>query len=108
MVGEHLKNRKTVKSKRSAIDFIESAESDYKALEASQTPSPKNILLSFSGRIDREKECEKKGFLLYLKKDTAADISKYCHGSMQGVLNYLVRRGLDSLVEEGELKLILE
>lgn len=107
MVAKHLKNRK-MNTPISINDFIEGGESLKESKEAVPKPVEQDILLSFSGRIDREKECDKKGFLLYLKKDSAYDIDKYCHGSKQGILNYLIRRGLDELIKDNKVKLIME
>lgn len=109
MVAKHLKNRTTdTNTSKSMDDFIEGGNSLKEAKHAELKPSADNILLSFSGRINRENDCEKKGFLIYLKKETALDIDKYCHGSKQGVINYLIRKGLDELIKENELKLIFE
>lgn len=108
MVGKHLKNKVEKRAPESVLEFIEDADNVVESKESEVKPSEDSILLSFSGRIDRGNDCDKKGFLLYLKKDTSIDIAKHCHGSMQGILNYLVRRGLDSLMDEGELKLIME
>ena len=107
-LGSHHKNRNKNEPPKSLDDFIESANVITKAKEAVKKPSQEDILLSFSGRIDRENECEKKPVLLYLKKDIAIDIESYCHGNKQGIMNYLIRRGLDELIKDNKLKLVME
>ena len=107
MVGGHLKN-KSKSAPKSMEEFIAGAEDNKKKKEVPFTPSPDQILLSFTGRLDRGKDCDSKGFLVYLKHDNARDIQKHCHGSKQGIIKYLVRRGLDSLIEEGKLQLVIE
>lgn len=107
-LGAHHRNRGKPNTPKSIDDFIESANAITKAKEAVKKPSQEDILLSFSGRIDRENDCEKKPVLLYLKKDVALDIESFCHGNKQGIMNYLIRRGLDELIKENKLQLIME
>jgi hypothetical protein len=107
-LGAHHKNRKTQEKPRSQDEFIDGANTITYAIEAVKKKSSENILLSFSGRIDREHECEKKPVLLYLKKDIASDIDHYCHGNKQGVMNYLLRKGLDDLIKMNKLELVME
>ena len=73
MVGKHLKDRNTKVSTKSALEFIEAADNFSQAKQAELKPSSSSILLSYSGRLNRGKDCEKTGFLLYLKKENAAD-----------------------------------
>lgn len=56
------------------------------------------IVLEMSQRMRRRYECGKP-LLIYLKKDIEDDMQKYCRGNKASIINYLVRLGLDSLVE---------
>lgn len=107
-LGTHHKNRYKTDKSKTVDDFIDSANTIIHAKKAVKKPSPDDILLSFSGRIDRERECEKKPVLLYLKKDVASDLKHYCHGNQQGVMNYLLRQGLDELIKTNKLQLVME
>lgn len=107
-LGSHHRNRNKSNQPKSLEDFIDDANKIRNSKEAVKKPSQENILLSFSGRIDRENECEKKPVLLYLKKDISADIEHYCHGNKQGIMNYLIRKGLDELIKNNKLQLIME
>ena len=57
------------------------------------------VVLEISERMRRRKECGKP-LLIYLKKDIENDMQKYCRGNKASILNYLVRLGLDSLVQQ--------
>lgn len=107
-LGSHHKNRSKTGAPKSIDEFIEGANSIVSSKEAIKKPSQEDILLSFSGRIDRENECENKPVLLYLKKDIAYDIDHYCHGNKQGIMNYLLRKGLDELIKNNKLQLVME
>ncbi|BCA97178.1 hypothetical protein TUM19329_35390 (plasmid) [Legionella antarctica] len=107
-LGSHHRNRNKLGAPKTVEDFIESANAIINSKEAIKKPSQEDILLSFSGRIDRENECEKKPVLLYLKKDIATDIENYCHGNKQGIMNYLIRKGLDQLIKDNKLQLVME
>lgn len=107
-LGSHHRNRSKLDKPKSLTDFIEGADKIVNSKEAVKKPSQEDILLSFSGRIDRENECEKKPVLLYLKKDISADIDHYCHGNKQGIMNYLLRKGLDEIIKHNKLQLIME
>lgn len=107
-LGSHHRNRNAKTIPKSMDDFIESANIITKSREAVKKTSADNILLSFAGRIDRENDCEKKPVLLYLKKDVVLDIENYCHGNKQGIMNYLLRKGLDELIKNGKLQIVME
>ena len=107
-LGSHHKNRAKNKPFKSVDEFIEDANNINVSKEAVRKPSQEDILLTFAGKIDRENECEKKPVLLYLKKDIASDIAQYCHGNKQGIMNYLLRKGLDELIKNNKLQLIME
>ena len=107
-LGSHHKNRIKEDLHRTVDDFIESANTITKSREAVKKASPDDILLSFAGRIDRENECEKKPILLYLKKDIASDIDHYCYGNKQGIVNYLIRKGLDELIQTNKLHMVMD
>ena len=57
------------------------------------------VVLEISERMRRRKECGKP-LLIYLKKDIENDMQKYCRGNKASILKYLVRLGLDSLVQQ--------
>lgn len=104
---EHLK-KKAVTQNQNVDEFISGANEIGGAKLAKKPVSKKDVLLSISGRMDRGIECDKKPVLLHLKKDISRDINKYCHGNKQAMINYLVRKGLDQLIEKGELILVME
>jgi len=107
-LGSHHKNRSNAPSNKGVDDFIEAANVIRKSDEAVKKTSADDILLSFAGRIDRENECVNKPVLLYLKKDVSLDIEHYCHGNKQGIMNYLIRKGLDELIKLNKLQMVLE
>ncbi|WP_028389227.1 hypothetical protein [Legionella fairfieldensis] len=107
-LGTHHKHRNKHIKPSSVDDFIESANANVHSKEAVKKPSADEILLSFSGRIDRENDCVHKPILLYLKKDIVADLEHFCHGNKQGIMNYLIRRGLDELIKNNKLELVME
>jgi hypothetical protein len=97
---DHLKNKS--KSKPSFDDFIEGAN---KELIPAKNKKNRKILLSITGR-NRRADCLKAPQLIYLKKNVADDIEKYCNGSAQVVLNYLILRGLEEIKKAGEIIVI--
>lgn len=107
-LGSHHKKRNKNSTPKSVNEFIEGANVNLHAEEAVKKLSPDDILLSFAGKIDRENECVHKPVLLYLKKDVAADMEKHCHGNKQGIMNYLIKRGLEELIKDNKLQLIME
>jgi hypothetical protein len=82
-------------------EFIEGANKENVAHIARKRPSKKNLLLSISGRENMSKY--EKPILVYIKRDIKEDIEKYCAGSNQSIINYLLRKGLDNLIREGTL-----
>ncbi len=82
-------------------EFIEGANKETTAKKARKRPSRENILLSIAGRASMESYG--KPSLIYIRKDIQEDIDKYCSGSKQSIINYLLRRGLDDLIKEGVL-----
>ena len=80
-------------------EFIEGANKETTAKR--KRPSRENILLSIAGRASMESYG--KPSLIYIRKDIQEDIDKYCSGSKQSIINYLLRRGLDDLIKEGVL-----
>ena len=103
---EHLK-KNTTQSRLSRDEFIEGANAEKKSIQSKIKPSAKEILLSVSGRINREKSCGKP-VLIYLKKNISESIQKYCHGNRTLIVNYLLERGLEALIQEGKLVLHME
>lgn len=94
---DHIKRKP---SSTTVDEFIEGAGKDATAKTAKKIHKNKDVLLSITGRANLE-EYEKAG-LIYVRKDIQADILKYCHGSKQAIINYLLRRGLDDLIKEGK------
>jgi len=88
-------------------DFIGNASKSSYARIANKQKLKKSVLLSIAGKMDRELECVKP-IQLYLKKDVSADLKKFCHGNNQAILNYIIRKGLDQLIAENELVLVIE
>jgi len=103
---EHLKKKNI--PQQGVDEFISAANKIEGSKLAKKNISKKDILLSISGRMDRSLECDKKTILLHLKKELSRDIDKYCHGNKQAILNYLIQKGLDQLVKNGELILVME
>lgn len=60
----------------------------------------KTPLLIISGRGTRKNYANPTN--ISFKKDVFEDIEKYCTGSQIGIVNYLLRRGLDSLIKDGK------
>lgn len=103
---EHLKKKGT-STPVSREEFINAADPVDEQKEKPKRTFKKEILLSGSGRINREKNCGKP-FLVYIKKDIEHDMKKYCHGSKALIINYLLRQGLNKLIEENKLILHFE
>jgi hypothetical protein len=82
-------------------EFIEGANKETTAKKARRRPSKEKLLLIIAGRANMESYG--KPSLIYIRKDIQADMDKYCSGSKQSLVNYLLRRGLDDLIKEGTL-----
>jgi hypothetical protein len=80
--------------------FIEAAEIPEKSTVAKKRIKKENILLVISGRAQLDEYA--KPTYLYLRNDILEDIKKHCTGTKQSIINYLLRRGLDSLIESNE------
>lgn len=93
----HVKRRS---SPGSLDEFIESAGKDENAKIVKKRSNSSAVLLSITGRASLD-EYEKAG-LVYIRKDIQADIEKYCRGSKQAIINYLLRKGLDHLIKDGK------
>jgi len=101
---DHLK-KKSDKSKK-VDDFIEGANAPREGDKiAKQQRNTSEVLLSAPNRIDYETG-KAKPVLLTLRQDIADDLEKYCHGNKQAIINYLVERGLQELIKDGELILL--
>jgi hypothetical protein len=103
---DHLKKNR-LSTDMSREEFIENAEKEDKFVQAKLKPSKKDILLSVSGRINREKNCGKPN-LIYIKKELESEIKKYCHGNKTLIINFLLKKGLNALIEENRLILHME
>jgi hypothetical protein len=82
-------------------EFIEGANKETTAKKARRRPSKENLLLIIAGRASMDSYG--KPSLLYIRKDIQEDIDKYCSGSKQSTVNYLLRRGLDDLIKQDTL-----
>ena len=67
-------------------------------LSESVSVSEEEVVLEISERMRRRKECGKP-LLIYLKKDIERDIHNHCRGNKASIINFLVRKGLDSLMD---------
>lgn len=92
----HLKRKKHL-----TVDEFAAEANNTKAWEPKSKLIKDKILLFIAGRMNRMEDCTKP-FLLHLRKDIKNDIERYCLGNMNALLNYLVRRGLDDIIEKGE------
>lgn len=97
---DHLKSTQK-KAPRSVEEFIEGANREPIKKRAKKRISKDKILLSITGRSPSREDS--KQVLLYVRNDVQEDIEKYCVGTYQAILNYLLRRGLDDLMATGEL-----
>jgi hypothetical protein len=92
-----IKEKQEKKKFRTIEEFIEGANTETTARRARKRPSKENLLLSIAGRGSMEDY--DKPILIYIKRDIRQDIEKHCVGSKQGIINYLLRRGLDDLIK---------
>jgi len=86
---------------KSKAAFIEGAEKIDSSKKAKKNANKDNLKLVMSGQLSRD-ECGKP-ILVHLKQEILNDIDLYCQGNKQAILNYLVKLGLSSLKEQGEL-----
>jgi hypothetical protein len=94
---DHLrKNRKL-----SYEEFVSGAESP-KTNPPKKRPKKEEILLSISGKINRE-DCGKQ-FHLFLRRSLEEEIERHCLGSRQAIIHYLVEIGLATLKEKAEMR----
>lgn len=82
-------------------EFIDGANDDQQA-KKTRRASKANVLLVGSGKISNREIYGKPAILLNLKKDIQYDLEKYCSGNKQITINYLLRRGLDELINAGK------
>jgi len=103
----HLKNNKSENSLPTKEEFIAAPLKEYddildkKETTDNEKANQDTILLAVSGRINREKDCGK-GRLIYIRSDVERDIKKYCRGNKTLIINYLLRRGIEILIEKNE------
>lgn len=86
--------------KPSREEFIKGALKNEPKTISKRRPRADSILLTITGKMKRE-ECGE-GRNLYLRKEIEEEINDHCRGSMQSIVNYLVKRGLESLKAEGK------
>jgi len=89
-----------LKKKTSKEDFILGALEDAPEVISKKKPNKENILLTITGKMKRE-DCGE-GRNLFLRKDIEEDIQEHCRGSMQSVVNYLLKLGIEVLKKEGK------
>jgi hypothetical protein len=95
------------KAEKNALDeFIENANQEDELLTKPRA-NKRDILLSVTGKINREEECEKP-ILLYIKKSIISEVKKYCHGNKTSIINYLLQLGIDTLKKDNKLILHIE
>lgn len=104
MMQSQLNKEITMKKTKKPIsvqEFIEGAEGHRDAKKARRRTSTENILLSAAGRTEARKGYSK--LLIYLSPDIEEDMEKYCSGTKQAIISYLLRRGLDELIKENKV-----
>jgi len=101
----HLKKRS--KTPKNVEEFIEAAEKPKRVRVARRQRKKEGVLLSVSGKMDRGIECDKP-IRLFIKKDINQDIDKFCTGNKQGIINFLIRKGLDEIIKDGKALFIEE
>lgn len=92
-----MKEKQGHKKFKTMEEFIEGADKETTARKARKRPSKENLLLSIAGRGSMEDY--DKPILIYIRRDIQQDIEKHCAGSKQGIINYLLRKGLDDLIK---------
>lgn len=105
MSFDHLKKRKPLTPNQTLEDFIEGAGKDDKAKKARKRTSREDLLLIASGR-NSNLYGHVKPSLIYLSNDIQQDIEKFCSGNKQSIFNYLIRLGLDKLIEDKKLVIV--
>jgi hypothetical protein len=89
-----------IKKKPSPEAFIKGA--DKTGIKVEQ--ELEHILLSVTSKIKREDAG--KEFLLNLRKETEVLLEKHCKGNKVGIINYLVARGLEQLIEDDKIVIV--
>ncbi len=86
------------KNVKNLDDFLDGAQKNRGAKTARR--NRKHLLLCVPCK--RESRTNNR-VLLYVNEDVYEDLDKYCSGNKQGVINYLLRRALDDLIEKQEI-----
>lgn len=81
--------------------FIEGANEDSNSKKSRKRISTENILLSATGKVEKRESFSK--VLLYVLPEIEDDMEKYCSGTKQAIITYLIRRGLDDLIKENKV-----
>lgn len=90
------------KKKEVSLDqFIEGANEEKEAKRARKRTSSQHILLSATGKVEERSKYNR--VLFYLPSDINADMDKFCSGTKQAIMTYLLRRGLDELMKENKI-----
>jgi hypothetical protein len=93
--------KKNINKPSSIEEFIEGANKETTARKSRKRPSKENLLLVITGRTSMDEYG--KPSLIYLKKNMQELIDKHCSGSRQAIINYLIQRGLNDLIEKKSL-----
>lgn len=99
---EHLNKRLSEAMTRD--EFISAADDLDNAKPARKRIERENILLSVTGKSSER--VSKKRILLHLQKDLQFEIEKHCVGNQNGILNYLIKQGIEALKAKNELIMI--
>lgn len=92
--------KKTPKS-LSLEKFIQGANEDNDSKKSRRRISTEHVLLSATGKVEKRENYAK--VLLYLLPEIENDMAKYCSGTKQAIITYLMRRGLDELIKENKV-----
>lgn len=88
--------------KKISLDkFIDGANEDENSKVARKRVSVEHILLSATGKVENRETYSK--VLLYILPELEDDMAKYCSGTKQAILTYLVKRGLQELINDNKV-----
>lgn len=84
--------------------FIEGATQDPPPEKKSRKKvSMENVLLSANGKLGNRRAYSR--VVLYVMPDIDDDMDKYCSGTKQAILTYLIRRGIEDLKKNNKLEI---
>lgn len=97
-----MSKKKPTTTELSLDDFIDGANDLRGAKKARKRTSMKDVLLHATGKLENRSQYSR--VLLFLTSDIEDDMSKYCTGTKQAILLYLIRRGLDELIKANKVE----